>query len=107
MPQPSVDASGCSLDQLSDADHDAPYDDLFKRKRMKGWWPSYEVNEEGVRELNVSTLHTPSEYYILPVHSCMSICTVNYYTDRSGNIIATQICLAHTCKAIVLSVLRL
>ena len=56
MPKPSVDASGCSLDQLPDADHDAPYDDLFKRKRMKGWWPSYEVSDEGVRELNVSVL---------------------------------------------------
>lgn len=54
MPKPVNDAASCNLEQLPDATHDAPHDDLFKRKRMKGWWPSYEVNDEGVRELNVS-----------------------------------------------------
>ncbi|XP_064383023.1 myoferlin-like isoform X2 [Halichondria panicea] len=52
MPKPVNDAASCNLEQLPDATHDAPHDDLFKRKRMKGWWPSYEVNDEGVRELN-------------------------------------------------------
>lgn len=56
MPKPVNNASECGLEQLPDASHDTPHDDLFKRKRMKGWWPSYEVNDEGVRELNVSLL---------------------------------------------------
>ncbi len=56
MPKPVNDANSCGLDQLADATRDVPYDDLFKRKRMKGWWPSYEVNDEGVRELNVSKI---------------------------------------------------
>ncbi len=54
MPRPANDAASCDLQQLPEAGRDAPFDDLFKRKRMKGWWPSYEVNKDGERELNVS-----------------------------------------------------
>ena len=54
MPKPVNNADSCNLEQLPDSSRDVPHDDLFKRKRMKGWWPSYEVNDEGVRELNVS-----------------------------------------------------
>ena len=50
---PKNSASSCGLDQLGDADHNVPTDNLFKRKRMKGWWPVYEVDDEGTRLLNV------------------------------------------------------
>ena len=55
MPLPVNDASSCSLDQISDGVTEVETDDLFKRKRMKGWWPVYEVDDEGMRLLNVST----------------------------------------------------
>ena len=55
MPLPVSDADKCSLDQLATADQEVTTDDLFKRKRMKGWWPSYEVDDEGNRLLNVRT----------------------------------------------------
>lgn len=54
MPLPVNDADKVSLDQLATADREVKTDDLFKRKRMKGWWPSYEVDDEGTRLLNVS-----------------------------------------------------
>lgn len=54
MPLPVNDASSCNLDQISDGDTVVETDDLFKRKRMKGWWPIYEVDDEGQRLLNVS-----------------------------------------------------
>lgn len=54
MPKPVTDADSCSLEQLSTADNVVKTDDLFKRKRMKGWWPSCEVDPEGNRLLNVS-----------------------------------------------------
>ena len=55
MPLPVNDADRCSLDQLATADTVVRTDDLFKRKRMKGWWPSYEVDDEGNRLLNVGS----------------------------------------------------
>ena len=54
MPKPVQDADSCNLNQLPTADNAVKTDDLFKRKRMKGWWPSYEVDDEGNRLLNVS-----------------------------------------------------
>ena len=54
MPKPVNDATSCGLDQLPEGPDDtARADDLFKRKRMKGWWPAFEVNEDGEKELNV------------------------------------------------------
>ncbi len=54
MPLPVNDAANCDLNQLPTADKTVSTHDLFKRKRMKGWWPSYEVDDEGNRLLNVS-----------------------------------------------------
>ena len=55
MPKPVNDAANYDLDQLPEGPHDVRNtDDLFKRKRMKGWWPAYKVNEDGEKELNVS-----------------------------------------------------
>lgn len=54
MPLPVNDADKCTLDQVSDGVTEVETDDLFKRKRMKGWWPVYEVDKEGTRLLNVS-----------------------------------------------------
>ncbi len=53
MPVPVNEASECSLAQLPTADSEVRTDNLFKRKRMKGWWPAYEVDDEGNRLLNV------------------------------------------------------
>ena len=54
MPEPAGSADDCSLDQLPTAENDVPTTDLFKRKAMKGWWPAYEVDDEGNKLLNVS-----------------------------------------------------
>ena len=56
MPLPVDVADKCSLEQVSDGVTVVETDDLFKRKRMKGWWPIYEVDEEGTRLLNVRTI---------------------------------------------------
>ena len=47
------EADKCTLDQISDGVTVVETDDLFKRKRIKGWWPIYEVDKEGTRLLNV------------------------------------------------------
>ena len=56
MPLPVNEADKCTLDQISDGVTEVETDDLFKRKRMKGWWPVYEVDKEGTRLLNVRTV---------------------------------------------------
>ena len=46
-------ASECTLEQLSEPGRHAPTENLFERKRVKGWWPMY--TEEGEeREVSVS-----------------------------------------------------
>lgn len=55
MPQPRKSAEECSLDQLPEPGREVVTDNLFERKRMKGWWPVYsEEGEGGERLLNVS-----------------------------------------------------
>ena len=51
MPEPVNSASACTLDQI---ENPTKVSDIFKRKRMKGWWPAYEVDDEGTKLLNVS-----------------------------------------------------
>ena len=52
-------ASSCSLDMLpkeageGEKKREVKLVDLFKKKRMKGWWPVFS-QEEGTRELAVS-----------------------------------------------------
>ena len=59
MPEPANSASSCSLDMLpeeareGEKKREVKLVDLFKKKRMKGWWPVYS-QEEGTRELAVS-----------------------------------------------------
>ena len=59
MPEPASSASSCSLDMLpeeageGEKQREVKLVDLFKKKRMKGWWPVYS-QEEGARELAVS-----------------------------------------------------
>ena len=59
MPEPASSASSCSLDMLpeeageGEKKREVKLVDLFKKKRMKGWWPVYS-QEEGTRELAVS-----------------------------------------------------
>lgn len=60
MPEPVNDADHCTLDQLATPDKEVPTTDLFKRKRMKGWWPAYEVDDDGNRLLNVRRESFPS-----------------------------------------------
>ncbi len=54
MPEPRRNADSCDLDQLPEEGREVVLVDLFKKKSMSGWWPFYEVNEEGERELTVS-----------------------------------------------------
>ena len=53
LPQPRKTAEECALDQLPEPGREVLYDNLFERKRVKGWWPVYS-EEEGERLLNVS-----------------------------------------------------
>jgi len=59
MPAPVSRASSCSLDQLPAGTEEGEKAgtvklvDLFKKKRVKGWWPVYN-QKKGVRELTVS-----------------------------------------------------
>ncbi len=64
FPNPRRDADGCDLDQLPEEGREVETEDLFKKKRMSGWWPFYEVNEEGVRELTVSCVITELGTYM-------------------------------------------
>lgn len=43
----------CSLDQLPEPGRPVPLENLFERKRVKGWWPCFS-EEEGERTLSVS-----------------------------------------------------
>jgi len=52
IPEPASSADKCSLEQFDE--ETKKVSDLFKRKRMKGWWPSYEVDDAGNKLLNVS-----------------------------------------------------
>lgn len=53
MPEPVKNSGSCSLDQLPEEGREVKLVDLFKKKTIKGWWPTF-TNEEGVRELAVS-----------------------------------------------------
>ena len=52
IPKPASTADKCTLEQFEKEDR--KISDLFKRKRIKGWWPSYKVDDEGNKLLNVS-----------------------------------------------------
>ena len=52
MLEPAATSWDCSLKQLDNPN----VSDLFKRKRMKGWWPAYEADEEATKHLMVSVL---------------------------------------------------
>lgn len=69
MPVPVNKAEDCTLAQLPTADTEVKTDDLFKRKRVKGWWPAYEVDDEGNRLLNVSIPPSPSTPSLLTPHT--------------------------------------
>ena len=64
MPEPASGPSLCTLDQI---EKPIQTSDLFKRKRMKGWWPAYEVDDEGNKLLNVSSCF--SCLILLPAHA--------------------------------------
>ena len=58
MPLPAKKAENCSLTQLSrDGATGVRTDNLFNRKRMKGWWPVYDVDQEGTQLLKVYNYH--------------------------------------------------
>ena len=51
VPKAAETASDCSLDQLSGEEEST---NLFKKKRIEGWWPVYQQLEGGERDLKVS-----------------------------------------------------
>jgi hypothetical protein len=55
VPVPQKSAKKCDLSMLPDSNPEIPTANLFKMKRMNGWWPMYsdELGQEG-RELTVS-----------------------------------------------------
>ena len=54
MPLPAKKADNCSLAQLPrDGATGVRTDNLFNRRRMKGWWPVYDVKQEGIQQLKV------------------------------------------------------
>ena len=78
MPEPVSEPSLCILDQI---EKPIQTSDLFKRMRMKGWWPAYKVDNEGNKLLNVSSCF--SYLIVLPAHASehqslyMYICSYN------------------------------
>ena len=69
MPKPAKNAENCSLTQLPwDGATGVHTDNLFNRKRMKGWWPVYDVDQDGTQILKVhaddSLLQAPYNDYI-------------------------------------------
>ena len=83
MPLPANEADKCTLDQISDGVSEVETDDLFKRKRMKGWWPVYEVDKEGTRLLNVRTVVSCYMLFVLLVSSYIAL-TPDPYTLHVG-----------------------
>ena len=55
LPQSAKSAEECSLEQLPEPGREVKLDNLFERKRVKGWWPMYS-EEEGERTLSVRQL---------------------------------------------------
>ena len=55
IPRPKAYADKCNLEQLLDWNPEAKWDDLFKKKRVRGWWPVYsdKLGKE-YREIKVS-----------------------------------------------------
>ena len=54
MPLPAKRVEHCSLAQLpQDGVTGVNTDNLFDRKRMKGWWPAYDMDQEGTQLLKV------------------------------------------------------
>lgn len=81
IPRPKAYADKCSLEQLLDWNPEAKWDDLFKKKRVRGWWPVYsdklgkEYREVKVRG-STSKLVGPLEYAdAADVYSCVVWCT--------------------------------
>lgn len=55
MPKGVKTDTECTLEQVPEPGRSVLTDNLFERKRIKGWWPVYS-EEEGGRELAVSFL---------------------------------------------------
>lgn len=55
LPLGAKSAEECSLEQLPEPGREVKLENLFERKRVKGWWPMYS-EEEGERTLSVSVI---------------------------------------------------
>ena len=55
LPLGAKSAEECSLEQLPEPGREVKLENLFERKRVKGWWPMYS-EEEGERTLSVSVM---------------------------------------------------
>jgi hypothetical protein len=51
IPLAAKTAEECSLEQLPEPGREVPMENLFERKRSKGWWP-FSSEEEGERTLS-------------------------------------------------------
>ena len=58
MPLPGKRSRDCRLTQTSNriSEVKTPVN-LFKKKRMEGWWPIHVINEKGERELKVAIVY--------------------------------------------------
>lgn len=44
----------CAVEQLPGGEDESPFMSLFERKRVKGWWPCYNIEgEDGKKKLAV------------------------------------------------------
>lgn len=74
MPKGVKTAEKCTLEQLPEPGRSVTTDNLFERKRIKGWWPVYS-EEEGGRELAVSFLRE----LIIIYYSCCRTSLTSVY----------------------------
>ena len=52
-----------SLEQLPEQGHDVELDDLFDKKRVKGWWPIYKIEQNNERTPMVNYNNTLVKIY--------------------------------------------
>ena len=70
FPRGAKSAKQCSLNMLK---ADVPQVNIFKQKRIKGWWPFHAKNEDDEMELTVRGLHTSVSLSHITLHFCCCI----------------------------------
>ncbi len=63
FPRGAKTAKQCSIDMVIN-EQDMPMVNIFKQKRIKGWWPFVARDENDELEITVSDLHINNELFV-------------------------------------------